>query len=121
MHEQTKSRSEDDPKVVAQMLRAALGSLLPPDPKREWQHVGVHRWRYALQAHPSSGRAECWWDPLIGLGVCGDSFGAGTVEAAWRSGDELADAVAASLDTELMVTEEIPLTISRIQVAQEIH
>lgn len=112
---------ENDPKVVAQMLRAALSSLLPPDPRREWQHVGVHRWRYALQAHASSGRAECWWDPLIGLGVCGDSFGAGTVEAAWRSGDELADAVAASLDTELMVTEEISLTIARGQVAQEIH
>ncbi len=112
---------EDDPKAVVQMLRAALTALMPPDSQREWQHVGVHRWLYASLGQPSSGRSECWWDPVIGLGVCGDSFGAGTVEAAWRSGDELADTVAASLDTELIAVEEIPQVMARVRIAQEIH
>ena len=41
---------------------------------------------------------ECWWDADRGLGVCGDFFNGGNVEAAWRSGDELADTVAAWLE-----------------------
>ena len=36
----------------------------------------------------------------LGLGVCGDYLAGGDVEAAWRSGDELADTLVAWLDSE---------------------
>jgi predicted NAD/FAD-dependent oxidoreductase len=94
---------EADPATVTEALRDALQSLLPPrlagEPPLAWHHASVHRWRYAVPADRSSldGR-ECWWDADRGLGVCGDFFNGGNVEAAWRSGDELADTVAAWLE-----------------------
>lgn len=91
---------EDDPAQVSEALQAALGKLVSPDRPARWHHVGVHRWRYAQVVHRAPGAADCWWNTTIGLGVCGDSFGDGSVEAAWCSGDELADALAAALDAE---------------------
>jgi predicted NAD/FAD-dependent oxidoreductase len=94
---------EADPATVTEALRDALQALLPPrlagEPPLAWHHASVHRWRYAVPADRSSldGR-ECWWDADRGLGVCGDFFNGGNVEAAWRSGDELADTVAAWLE-----------------------
>ena len=96
--EWTLAHLEDDPADVADALTAALGPLLTGGPAPHWHHTGVHRWRYAQLAEPAPGGADCWLDIDAGLGVCGDSFGDGTVEAAWCSGDELADAVAASFD-----------------------
>ncbi len=90
---------EDDPADVSKALRAALEKLLPRGRPLRWHHVGVHRWRHATLAQPAPGGFDCWWSAGLGLGVCGDSFGDGSVEAAWCSGDELADAVAASLDS----------------------
>lgn len=93
---------EDDPAGVTEALRAALKSLLPTPlpgaPPTAWHHTSVHRWRYAVPAHAASGGPEWWWDAQRGLGVCGDAFGNGTVEAAWCSGDEFADTVAAWLE-----------------------
>jgi predicted NAD/FAD-dependent oxidoreductase len=92
--------AEDDPASVRDALCAALERLLPGSQPRRWHHAGVHRWRYATLAQAAAGGFECWWNAALGLGVCGDSFGDGTVEAAWCSGDELADTVAAALDIE---------------------
>ena len=75
---------EDDPALVIEVLRDALGRLLTSGPGPRWHHTNVHRWRYAR----------------LGLAPCGDSFGDCSAGAAWCSGDELTDAVAASFDAE---------------------
>ncbi|MEJ7686572.1 MAG: FAD-dependent oxidoreductase [Variovorax sp.] len=87
---------DDDPAQVAKVLRAAFGDLLAGARPARFHYTGVHRWRYAQLAQAASAGIDCWWSEGLGLGVCGDSFGNGSVEAAWCSGDELADAVAAS-------------------------
>ena len=91
---------EDEPAAVADALGAALAAQLPAVPAPRWLHASVHRWRYAAPAAPAAEGGECWWDPGLGIGVCGDFLTGGDVEAAWRSGDELADTVAAWLDAE---------------------
>ena len=95
---------EAAPADVAQALAAALAALLPAGPLR-WHHRAVHRWRYAMPAEASPLGLECLFDGEVGLGVCGDYFGAGGVEAAWRSGDELADTVCAWLEQGQRLTE----------------
>jgi len=89
---------EDDPAHVTETLSAALDRLLTGGAQPHWHHTRVHRWRYAQITHPVADGSDCWWNAGLGLGVCGDAFGEGSVEAAWCSGDELADAVAASFD-----------------------
>ncbi|MBC7941273.1 MAG: FAD-dependent oxidoreductase [Chitinophagaceae bacterium] len=89
---------EDEPAQVTELLRAALEKLLPGTESLRWHHSGVHRWRYARLTQPAPEGIDCWWNAGLGLGVCGDAFGDGSVEAAWCSGDELADAIAAVLD-----------------------
>ncbi len=93
---------EDDSSAVLQALKAALARELPGCEKSgaqiNWLHSSAHRWRYAQPTLLS--RDECWWDATQNLGVCGDFMGAGNVEAAWRSGDELADTIAALMDDE---------------------
>jgi renalase len=90
-----------DADEVATRLRDALARLLPPPAggPLAWHHAVAHRWRYAVPAGAAAGGREFWWDAGLGLGVCGDCFTGGQVEGAWRSGDELADTVAAWLDT----------------------
>lgn len=89
---------EADPTNVTETLRSALAALLPATPGLRWHHASVHRWRYAMPAARVAGIDECWWDAALGLGVCGDFFGTGQIEAAWRSGDELADTVSSGLE-----------------------
>ena len=89
---------EDEPEQVSAALCEALAKLLPGPQPPHWRHARVHRWRYAQLANAASGGFDCWWSASLGLGVCGDSFGNGSVEAAWGSGDELADAIAAAFD-----------------------
>lgn len=125
--EWTQAHLETDAKLVHTALVVALAQLLPggrpdgagqaraPDPAFAfaapvaWHHSSVHRWRYASVVR-SAHRAiadECWWDGSLGLGVCGDYFSDGTVEAAWRSGDELADTLAAWMEQAQPVAETV--------------
>jgi renalase len=101
----TEEHLEDDSASVLKALQTALSRQLPGcekgGAKINWLHTGVHRWRYAQPAQLSVD--ECWWDAALSLGVCGDFMGAGNVEAAWRSGDELADTVAALMDEEAVM------------------
>ncbi len=89
---------EDAPGPVTEALCDALAKLLPGPQAPRWRHASVHRWRYAQLADAAPGGLDGWWSPALGLGVCGDSFGNGSIEAGWRSGDELADAIAAAFD-----------------------
>ena len=89
---------EDEPAQVNEALCAALAKLLPGPQSPRWRHTSVHRWRYSQLAPAAYGSLDCCWSASLGLGVCADSFGNGSVEAAWCSGDELADAIAAAFD-----------------------
>ena len=105
---------DDDPGEVADELRAALAEQLPCAAGTQplWHQSRVHRWRYATLAQPVADGAYCWWDHAIGLGVCGEAFGDGTIEGAWVSGDELADVVAAGLEcAETMLAENAALAL----------
>jgi len=74
--------------ALADVLKAALGHAVA------WRHAGVHRWRYASVPRADATVAgHCWWDPSMGLGVCGDALGGAGVEGAWTSGQALARAV----------------------------
>ncbi len=83
------------PAWVQLQLQAALAEWLG-EPVR-WQHALVHRWRYAVPHTMSAASAgECWWDPRLRLGVCGDFLGGVGVEGAWLSAQALAEAMLAS-------------------------
>lgn len=69
-------------------MRECLGEPI------EWQHVAVHRWRYAMpQPCAAAGARPCWWDGVRGLGVCGDFLGGTGVEGAWQSANALIEAL----------------------------
>lgn len=73
---------------LAAALEACVGEPIA------WKHATVHRWRYARPGAPrAAGDTPWWWDPALGLGVCGDFLGGAGVEDAWRSGRGLAAAV----------------------------
>ena len=118
---------DDDPSTVTTALRAALLAQLPASLSTSsavtavtvgsagsasaapvWHQSRVHRWRYATLAQPSVAGVDCWWDRELGLGVCGEIFGDGTIERAWSSGDELADVVAAGLEFAETTLDEAP-------------
>lgn len=105
------AHADDEPEAVLAALSEALAALLPLGLALNWQHRAVHRWRYALPAVRLGDGADCWWDARRSLGVCGDFMGRGDslgVEAAWRSGDELADTLLAALDDETADTAAGP-------------
>ena len=95
---------DDDPQTVSDKLQSALRAQLPTtsgSSSIRWHHTNVHRWRYAEPAvnyDDGFDSSECWWDESLGLGICGDFLGDGGIEAAWHSGDELADCMAASFE-----------------------
>ena len=94
---------DDEPEAVLGALRQALADALPAIGTARhavrWHHAAVHRWRHANPVAACNDGGEFWWDAELGVGVCGDSFGGdGDVEAAWHSGDELADHMAAAFD-----------------------
>lgn len=102
---------EAEPDVVRDELRTALQNRLPSSnsatqPVR-WYHADVQRWRYAGSALDRIDGIEgdrALWDESLGIGVCGDWLGGSGVEAAWHSGDDLADNMAASFEREAPVS-----------------
>jgi renalase len=97
------AHSNRSPEAVKAKLQSALRAQLPAvghggRPVR-WHHAAVHLWRQAgpvLECDDSFDTDECWWDGSLGIGVAGDYLAGGGVEAAWHSGDELADGMAFS-------------------------
>ena len=81
---------------VQLQMQAALGEWL--DAPVRWQHALVHRWRYAVpRAMGAASTGDCWWDPALRLGVCGDFLGTSGVEGAWLSARALAKAMHATV------------------------
>ncbi len=98
-------RSDAEAGAVSLELQAALRAQLPRTGRSgrpwRWHHTGVQRWSHAgpvLDCDDSFDEGDAWWDERLGLGVCGDWLGGAGVEAAWHSGDVLADAMAASFE-----------------------
>lgn len=96
-------RLDADPQIICRELQSALRAQLPNAgggrPWR-WHHAAVHRWSHAGPALGCDNfdGGDAWWDDAAGLGVCGDWLAGSGVEAAWHSGDELADVMAASFE-----------------------
>ena len=111
---------EAEPHVVRDELRMALQSQLPScnaamQPVR-WHHAEVQRWRYAGSASDGLDVLDgdkSLWDESLGIGVCGDWLGGSGVEAAWHSGDELADNMAASFERVVPASITQPQHIER--------
>lgn len=84
---------EDTREAVTEALLAELAILLgrPMMPA----HASAHRWRYALVETPL-GR-DCLYDPVLGLGACGDWCLGPRIEAAFDSGTALAARIAQDL------------------------
>jgi predicted NAD/FAD-dependent oxidoreductase len=83
----------------------------------EWQHVAVHRWRYAMPQPSSAASARpCWWDGARGLGVCGDFLGGTGVEGAWQSAQALIEALSRDVVSASTLPDASP-TGQRIQRA----
>ena len=82
---------------VQAQLQAALADWLG-EPVH-WHHAVTHRWRYAMpQACAAAPSGHSWWDPSLGLGVCGDFLGGNGVEGAWLSARALAARIAGAPD-----------------------
>jgi predicted NAD/FAD-dependent oxidoreductase len=90
--EWTRAHLEDDATSVAATLSTAFRERFDaPAPV----HLAAHRWRYA-RVETAIGTAFTW-DATLGIGTCGDWRLGPRVEAAWRSGRALGEAVAARL------------------------
>jgi predicted NAD/FAD-dependent oxidoreductase len=84
---------------VAVELQEAFAALGGPTTE-QWS---AHRWLYAdvapaIAAGPAEAElpgVDFAWDPGLRLGLCGDWLGAGKVEGAWLSGQNLAQRVLA--------------------------
>lgn len=79
---------DDAPRVIAKLSRAFAEIT---DIRAEPTHAAVHRWRYAKTERPLG--PSHLWNPVTGLGVCGDWCLGHRVENAYVSGLELALAV----------------------------
>ncbi|MBG6222071.1 MULTISPECIES: FAD-dependent oxidoreductase [unclassified Janthinobacterium] len=78
----------DGDSIAAQLLASfiSMGGQVP-------QRWSVHRWRYA--STPQARNDVCVWEAAQRLGMCGDWLNGGTVEAAWLSGQALAQRIVA--------------------------
>ncbi len=89
---------ECDLDLVAQHLvedfRNAVGGWLPPI-----LHLRGHRWRYAQVRRPLG--MDCLYDPILGLGVCGDWCRGVGVDEALASGRALAARIVAARPQQL--------------------
>jgi hypothetical protein len=87
----TRAHLEETPEAVAPQLLSALASVLGPVTEPLVMHA--HRWRYAKVERTAE--SPLGWDPILGIGVCGDWRLGPRIELAWRSGHELAGAMLA--------------------------
>ena len=89
----SRAHLEDPPAQVAPALMRAfaglLGRALPPP-----AYATAHRWRFARVETPLG--EPCLYDPAIGLGACGDWCLGPRVEAAYLSGQAMAERVLAA-------------------------
>ena len=72
--------------LMLEALEKATGVSL-----NQIDHAVAHRWRYAIPANPL--QDECLWDPIAGLGACGDWCGGPRVEGAFLSGMAMAGTI----------------------------
>lgn len=84
----SRAELETAPDAVADALLAALAPRLPAP-----AFAASHRWRYALVERPLG--EPCLADAGLGLGLAGDWCVGPRGEAAWRSGEALAEALLA--------------------------
>ena len=82
---------EDAPEAVSGLLQEAFVEMVQPN--GPIVYAQAHRWRYAQVAQPAA--TPFAWDEGLRLGLCGDWRIGPRIEAAWRSGDALADAILA--------------------------
>jgi len=88
----SRAHIDQDADGVRSQLVAALEHCLgePVD----WKDLMVHRWRYARPEAPGAeDLGPFWWEPGLGLGVCGDFLGGAGVEGAYLSARALIDAL----------------------------
>ena len=79
----------DEPDVRRQMIEAFQWSAGIEIGRPRF--AAAHRWRYSSPSQPLD--EECLWDPVMGLGACGDWCGGPRIEGAFLSGDAMAGAV----------------------------
>ncbi len=85
---------ENDKEWVADQLIAAFFDALARQPQSpSWR--AAHRWRYA---RPRTQLPDgYWWDPAVGLGLCGDWCIGGRVESAFTSARLLCEQIIARI------------------------
>jgi len=83
---------DDPPEAVATALLSAFFGALGLTPVVPVA-TSTHRWRYALPVNPLD--VGHLYEPGLGIGVCGDGYGAPRVEGAWVSGTALGRAILA--------------------------
>lgn len=84
---------EREADVVAGELVAALHAHCAAA-ARDPVHAVAHRWRHAM---PRRGQGQVLWNPVLGLGACGDWLEGPRVELAWLAGYKLGAAISATL------------------------
>ena len=82
---------EQPAEAISQTMLKALSELAGDAPMPALQHLSAHRWRYAMVRSAEHGAL---WNKTLRLGACGDWLLGPRVELAWRSGRQLAAAMA---------------------------
>jgi renalase len=82
--------------VEHELLEAFASELGCPEIK-PLEPPMVHRWLYARRDPDLAALSEPWWQPEIGLGVCGDGLTQSRVEQAYLSGLRLGQAISDSI------------------------
>ena len=94
---------DDDAQTVLEELKRALCAQLPNSGNGDrpicWHYTDVYRGHApSIDCVSSMGSHEVWWDESLALGVCGNSRRTSGIQAAWYSGDQLAECMAASFE-----------------------
>lgn len=87
---------DTDKAAVAHALLDAFAQAIGAGAIEPIDSPMVHRWLYARRTPGLAVVDEPWWQPQIGLGVCGDGLSHSRVEQAYLSGRHLADTMTQS-------------------------